>query len=110
MLGEACMSNVFLVRDGTLKTPGVASGILPGVTRGVVLELAGKLGITTVEDDITLEELYQAEEALLTNSVIEVMPLIEVGGKPIGSGTPGQVTRRLMRAYKELVRQELGEN
>jgi len=108
MLAEASTSNVFLVGDGALKTPSVSSGILPGVTREAVLELAGKLGITTIEDDITLNELIQADEAFLTNSVMEIMPLTEVDGKPIGSGVPGQVTRKLMGAYKELVSREVG--
>ena len=63
----------------------------------------GKLGITAIEDDITLDELIQTDEAFLTNSVMEVMPLTEVDGKPIGTGTPGAVTQRLMAAYKGLV-------
>ncbi len=109
LLAEASMSNVFLVGGGILKTPPVGSGILPGITLEAVLELAEKQGMTAAEDDITLDELLQAEEAFLTNSVIEVMPLIEVGGKPIGSGTPGPITRRLMVAYKGLVRWEVGE-
>jgi len=109
MLAEASTSNVFLVGDGTLKTPSVANGILAGVTREAVLETAGKLQIPVSKDDITLDELIQADEAFLTNSVIEVMPLIEVGGKPIATGAPGQVTRKLMAAYNELLRVELGE-
>ena len=108
MLAEASTSNIFLVGDGVLKTPATASGILPGVTREAVLELAGKLRITTLEDDITLDELIQADEAFITNSVIEIMPLTEVDGKSIGSRTPGQVTRRLMGGYEEMVRGEVG--
>jgi branched-subunit amino acid aminotransferase/4-amino-4-deoxychorismate lyase len=106
-LAEASTSNVFLVGEGVLKTPGLTSGILPGVTREAVLELAGGLGIATVEDDITLDELLQADEVFITNSVMEVMPLTEVNGKPIGSGVPGKITRRLMRGYKEMVRGEV---
>jgi branched-chain amino acid aminotransferase len=109
ILAEASMSNIFLVGDGALRTPAIASGFLPGITREAVLELSGKLGITTVEDDITLEKLLQADEAFITNSVIEIMPLIELDGKPIGTGKPGEVTRRLMGAYKEMVKGEVGE-
>jgi branched-chain amino acid aminotransferase len=108
-LAEASMSNVFLVVGGALKTPGIASGVLPGITREAVLELAEKLKIPASEDDITLEDLLQADEAFLTNSVIEVMPLTEVDGEPIGSGTPGQVTWRLTAAYEEMVWREIGE-
>jgi branched-chain amino acid aminotransferase len=108
MLAEASMSNVFVVTGGILKTPGVASGILPGVTREAVLELAGELGSPAKEDDITFEVLLEAEEAFLTNSVIEIMPLTEVGGQSTGSGMPGQVTRKLMADYKGMVRGEVG--
>jgi branched-chain amino acid aminotransferase len=107
-LAEASMSNLFLVGDGALKTPGIASGILPGVTREAILELAGKLGITTAEDDIMLDELIQADEAFITNSVIEIMPLTELDRKLIGTGKPGEVTRKLMTAYREMVRREIG--
>jgi branched-subunit amino acid aminotransferase/4-amino-4-deoxychorismate lyase len=103
LLAEASMSNIFLVTNDVLKTPGLESGILPGITREVILELASQLGINTLEHDIRLDELYQAEESFLTNSMVEIMPLIEVDGKAIGSGKPGPLTKRLMVAYKTLV-------
>ncbi len=104
LLAEASMSNIFLVNDGILRTPGEESGILPGITRKVVLELASQLGINTFEQDIRLDELFQTQEAFLTNSLMEIMPLTEVGGKPVGSGEAESVTRRLMANYKKLVR------
>ena len=107
LVAEGSMSNIFVVADGTLKTPGQESGILPGITREAVLELALQLGINTLEHDILLDELFQAQEAFLTNSLIEVMPLTELDGKPIGSGKPGALTKRLMAAYKKLVLTEL---
>jgi branched-chain amino acid aminotransferase group I len=110
MLAEASMSNLFLVTGGILRTPALESGILAGVTRGVVLELAAQLGIKTLEQDIHPDELWAAEEAFLTNSLIEVMPLVEIGGKPVASGRPGSLTRRFMLAYRELVRQTPGES
>ncbi len=110
VLAEASMSNLFLMGGGILKTPAIASGILPGITCEAVLELAGKLEIPVTEDDITLDELIQADESFLTNSVMEIMPLIEVDGKPVGSGVAGDVTRKLLAAYKEMVRREVGEN
>ena len=109
LLAEASTSNIFLVADGVLRTPGEESGILHGITRETVLELASQLGINTLEHDIRLEELFQAQEAFLTNSMIEVMPLTEVDGESIGSNRPGSLTRRLMAAYRELVLQELGK-
>ena len=103
LLAEASMSNIFLVVDGGLKTPGLDSGVLPGITREAVLELAARLDIDTLEQDISLEELFQAEEAFLTNSLIEVMPLTQVDGNPVGSGKAGPITRKLSAAYKGLV-------
>ena len=103
LLAEASMSNIFLATDGILRTPGQESGILPGITRETILELASQLGINTLEHDIRLDELFQAQEAFLTNSLIEVMPLTEIDEKPIGSGRPGSLTKRLMVAYKKLV-------
>ncbi len=104
LLAEASMSNIFLVTDGALRTPGQDSGILPGITRETILELDSQLGINTLEQDIRLDELFHAQEAFLTNSLIEVMPLIEIEGKPVGSGRPGSVTRRLIADYKRMVR------
>lgn len=103
LLAEASMSNIFLVDDGVLRTPGEESGILPGVTRGVVLELASRLGISTLEHDVRLDEIAEAQEAFLTNSLIEIMPLTEIAGRHVGSGRPGPVTQRLMADYKKLV-------
>jgi len=103
LLAEASMSNIFLVNDGILRTPTEDSGILPGITREVVLELASQLGINTFEQDIRLDELSQTQEAFLTNSLIEIMPLTEIDGKPVGSGRSGPVTQRLMADYRKLV-------
>ncbi len=105
LLAEASMSNIFIITHGTLRTPGEENGILPGITRGTILELASKLGIDAAEQDIKPDKLSQAEEAFLTNSLMEVMPLTEVEGKPISSGKPEAITKRLMEAYKEMVSQ-----
>jgi len=108
---EGSISNVFLVTSASsLVTPPVESGLLPGITRQVVMELADSLGIDAVESEVKLTDLRQFEEAFLTNSLIEIMPLVEVresNGKitSIGSGNPGPVTRRLMTAYRETVEQ-----
>ncbi len=102
-LAEGSMSNIFLVSDNALLTSSEDNGILPGITREVVLELAPSLGIKTRERKIALKELLQADEAFFTNSLIEIMPLTQVGGQNIGSGRAGAVTQRLIAAYKELV-------
>lgn len=106
LLAEGATSNVFLVRGGTLITPEEGSGLLAGITREAVLELAPSLGIKAVEGEVTPEELLQANEAFLTNSLWEIMPLTRVGGQSLGP--VGPVTARLMDAYKGIVRRELG--
>ena len=103
LLAEASMSNIFLISNGILRTPGEESGILPGITRGVILDLALTLDIKALEEDIRPSELFQAQEVFLTNSLIEVMPLTEIEGRPIASGRPGTITRRLLAAYRKLV-------
>ena len=103
-VAEASMSNIFIVIDGTLITPGLESGILPGITRETVMELANQLGINTLERDIKPNDILNAQEVFVTNSLIEVMPLTSVDGKSVGSGIPGPITNKLMAAYKQAVR------
>jgi branched-chain amino acid aminotransferase len=105
-LSEGSFTNLFLVSDATLVTPDLASGPLPGVTRGVVLGLARGLGVAVTERPVAAGELAAAEEALLTSSILEVMPLTRVDGRPVGEGRPGRLTLRLMAAYREAVSRE----
>lgn len=107
ILAEASMSNLFLVKDGALMTPDLASGILPGITRGVVLEIAAKLGIKAVETEIPPKTISKADEAFLTNSLVEIVPLVELDGKPVSDGKRGVITARLQKAYRALVRKSL---
>jgi len=108
---EGSISNVFFVAHSGLVTPPVESGILPGITRRVVMELADALKINVTEGEVRLEDLGQFGEAFLTNSVMEIMPLVGVRDNAgevitIGSGRQGKITRRLMAAYKEMVERE----
>ncbi|MBT3363555.1 MAG: aminotransferase class IV [Chloroflexi bacterium] len=105
-VAEGSTSNVFIVSDGRLITPSLDSGILPGVTREVILKLASSLGIEVEERLVGIDELYQADEAFLSNSVMEIMPLIHVDGKRIGSSV-GIITNKLISEYKTLVKKEL---
>ncbi len=103
---EGAGSNVFAVRDGTLLTPSADAGLLAGVTRGVVLELARAEGIGVDERPFDVVELAGAEEAFLTSTTRELVPLRTVDGYEIGGSPPGEVTRRLQRAYAaEVVRE-----
>jgi branched-chain amino acid aminotransferase len=107
LLAEASMSNIFIVAGGILRTPGLESGILPGITRQVVLELAYQMGINCFEGDIELDDLYKAEETFLTSSLLEVMPLTGVNDRCIADGRVGNITRKLITGYKRLVSGEL---
>ncbi len=106
LLAEASMSNIFLVEGGEMKTPRKENGILPGITRQAVMEMAFTMGVKCSECDLKPGELYRAQEAFLTNSLMEIMPLTMVNGKNIGNGEPGELTRRLMITYKETVIRE----
>jgi branched-subunit amino acid aminotransferase/4-amino-4-deoxychorismate lyase len=105
-VSEATASNVFLMREGTLVTPPPSCGALPGVTRAAVLELVAGTVLPHEERAVTLDQLHQASEAFLTSSVRELVPLVAIGGRPIGDGRPGPVTQRLMAEYGELVFRE----
>ncbi|MFB0528055.1 MAG: aminotransferase class IV, partial [bacterium] len=78
--------------------------------RGVVLELATSLGLKAYKRKVSLDELMGAEEAFLTNSLIEIMPLVEINGRQINKGKPGPVTHRIHKAYKVLVKSEIGRD
>ncbi|MBN1257287.1 MAG: aminotransferase class IV [Planctomycetes bacterium] len=98
---EGACSNLFIIKDGTLVTPPATMNLLPGITRLVVLELAAKLGIATVEEEFPPEKLLGADEAFLTNSIQELVPLVAVAGMKIGEGVPGEISKKLLIAYRE---------
>jgi branched-chain amino acid aminotransferase len=103
---EAATSNVFSVTNGVLTTPPEEAGLLPGITREVVIERAMKEGLDVREATLSLGDLLAADEAFLTGSVKEVMPLIAIDESQIGSGSPGPVTRLLQARYREAVEEE----
>ena len=102
-LAEGSSTNTFLVSNGELITPCFESGVLPGITRDAVLEIARTSNIKATERWVELNELIEAQEAFVTNSILELMPLVSVEGKPIGSGKAGQLTKELLAAYRKIV-------
>jgi branched-chain amino acid aminotransferase group I len=107
--GGGC--NIFFVREGRLVTPALNSGILPGVTRELVIELAAGLGIETSQGPVGIGVLKKCDEAFVTNAVIEIMPVTEVRDESgnsvsIGGGKPGAIAQKLMDTYKERVAKE----
>lgn len=104
---EGAASNVFAVVDGVVVTPPKSHELLPGITRDVLLEIAGRNHISYREDSISLETLKSAEEIWLTSSTREIMPVIELDSAPIGGGKPGPVwttMNRLFQNYKQTLR------
>jgi len=105
-VAEASGENIFVIRDGLLKTPPLTA-VLPGITRESILTLAQDLKIPVKEDIFSRDELYLADEAFLTGTAAEVTPLREVDGRRIGSGKPGPLTQKLQEAFFAVVK---GEN
>jgi branched-chain amino acid aminotransferase len=91
-------TNIFMLRGGHLLTPH-ATNCLPGITRGIVLELGKELGIPTQERDLSLTELYTADEAFGTGTMGELTPVVEVDGRRIGNGQGGPLTAHLAEAF-----------
>jgi len=107
-LAEGAVSNVFVVTGGRLLTPPVEEGLLAGITRAAVLEVADEAGVPAEQRSLTVHDLLDADEVFLTNSIMEVMPVTRVEARPIGAGEPGPVTRRLAEGYRALVARETG--
>ncbi|HET9233014.1 MAG TPA: aminotransferase class IV [Candidatus Eisenbacteria bacterium] len=103
---EGTATNVFFVVDGTLLTPSLSGPLLAGVTRDVVLEAARNLEISSREARVDSATTAHASEAFLTSTTLELLPIRELDGRKIGSGTPGPVWARLDRRYKEMVSRE----
>ena len=105
-VAEASAANVFAIdSDGTLVTPALSEGALPGVTRRAVIELAAGCDLDARETIVSVERLAEADEAFLTNSLIGVCPLVALDGRPIGDGAAGPATRALKDAYTAAAQQ-----
>ena len=100
---ECTGDNIFIVKDAQVITPPPEAGMLIGITRGLVMSLAEKLGIAFSEQNITPEDIYAADECFLTGSAAEVISVTKVDGKPIGNGKVGPITKRLLRAYRDYI-------
>jgi branched-chain amino acid aminotransferase len=102
-VAEATGDNIFVVRKGTLVTPPTYVGILEGITRNAVMELAQQLRVPCEERVFTMTTVYGADEVFLTGTGAEVVPVIRVDDRSIGDGRPGPITRQLIGAFRELV-------
>jgi branched-chain amino acid aminotransferase len=103
-IAECTGDNIFLVSRGVLQTPPIDAGILEGITRGVVIELAREDGIPVREIPLTKHDVYIADECFLTGSAAEVVPVVKVDSRKIGNGQPGPMTRQLLDRFHEATR------
>ena len=103
-VAECTGDNVFVVKKGELRTTPTDAGILEGVTRNAVIELAETAGIPFREMTMTRHDIFTADEFFLTGTAAEIIPVVKCDGRPIGTGKPGPVTRRLREMFQELVK------
>jgi branched-chain amino acid aminotransferase len=102
-VAECTGDNIFLAKAGVLVTPSTDAGILEGITRQAVIELAVEAGTEVQERTLLMEDVYGADECFLTGSAAEVVPVVQVDERQIGDGTPGPLTRDLMKRFRALV-------
>lgn len=100
---ECSASNFMIVKDGIVWTHPANHLILHGITRDVVLRLAAELSIEVQDEPFTLEDVHTADEAFLTSTTQEVMPIVSINNAPVGNGSPGLVTRKLQQAFQQLI-------
>jgi branched-chain amino acid aminotransferase len=104
-VAECTGDNVFLVRGGVLQTPPLEAGILEGVTRDAVIEIAKQAGIEVREMPLTKHDVYVADECFLTGTAAEIIPVVRVDSRTIGTGKPGPMTRDLEKRFKKLTQE-----
>jgi len=103
-VAECTGDNIFLVKGNTLLTPPLSAGALYGITRGVVMELAAELGLKVSEPNLTRYDVFNADECFLTGTGAELIPVVKVDGRVIGTGKPGPYTKQLVERYHALTK------
>lgn len=103
-VAECTGDNIFIVKDGSIKTPSTDAGILEGITRNAVINLARESGITVDETTLSRHDIYVAEECFLTGTAAEVIAVVSLDGRTIGSGKPGPITQNLLEQFQKLTR------
>jgi branched-chain amino acid aminotransferase len=102
-VSEAPGENIFIVRNGQLVTPSLSSSALEGITRDAIIKIGKDLDVDVIERDITRSELIISEEIFLTGTAAEITPIIKMDSKKIGNGKPGDITKKMMQEYTEIV-------
>ena len=103
-VSECTGDNIFIVKAGRLFTPPLSAGALHGITRGVVMDLAREEGVTVAEPNLTRYDLFNADECFLTGTGAELIPIVKIDGRPIGTGRPGPLTGKLVDKYRALTK------
>lgn len=103
-VSECTGDNIFIVKKGRLLTPPLSAGALRGITRQVVLELAGELEIPVAEPNLTRYDLFNADECFLTGTGAEIVPVVRIDGRQVGTGKPGPITLKLVERYHALTK------
>jgi branched-chain amino acid aminotransferase len=99
-IAECTGDNIFIIKKGILKTPPIDAGILEGITRNAVIELAKEVGITVLEINMTRHDVYTADEVFLTGSAAEIISVTKIDARQIGNGKPGPITRQLRELFQ----------
>ena len=102
-VAEGAGSNVFIVKDGLLLTPPLSCGLLPGITREITLEIAAATGVPHEERVLSATDLQTSDEMFITSTLKELAPITTLDGAPIGKGTPGPITKALLKAYRDRI-------
>ncbi|MBT7608494.1 MAG: branched-chain-amino-acid transaminase [Bacteriovoracaceae bacterium] len=102
---EGTTNNIWMIKNKEIITPPLGAGLLPGITRQTLIELAKLKNLPVSEKNFTRDELYSADESFLTSSTKELVPIVKINGKSIGSAVPGPLTRKLHQIYKDHVQE-----
>ena len=103
-VAECTGDNIFILKGDQMFTPPLSSGALHGITRGTAIDLVADLGVPTSEPNLTRYDLYSADECFLTGTGAEIVPVVKIDHRVIGNGKPGPVTKKVVKAYKELTK------
>ena len=109
-LAEGCVSNVFVVKDSVIYTPGIETPVLAGIARKTVCEIASTNSIKLVEKDLYIDDVLGADEIFLTNVIMQIMPVSKVEKHIVGDGKVGVMTQRLQISFDELVESQCGKD
>lgn len=102
-LAEGSRSNIFFVKEDKIFTPGLASGILPGITRAKVIDIISRIGLPFKEGNFRLEDLYKAQEVFITSSLMEVMAVVEINNQVVNGAEIGKISHKLREEYKKII-------